>query len=86
MYLNRLTLIGFTEGDAGTKTSNNGSTFTVFSVATKRSWKNGDGEWESRTEWHRCFRKLGEFAAGLKKGAHVQVEGELRSREYDKTA
>jgi single-strand DNA-binding protein len=74
MCLNRLTLIGFTGGDAETKSGNNGSTFTVFSVATKRSWKNGDDEWDSRTEWHRClaFGKLGEFAAGLKKGAHVQ--------------
>ena len=26
----------------------------------------------------------GDFAGGIKKGAHVQVEGELRSREYDK--
>jgi single-strand DNA-binding protein len=86
MYLNRLTLIGFTGGDAEIKTGNNGSTFTVFSVATKRSWKNSEGAWESRTEWHRCvgFGKLADFAAGLKKGAHVQVEGELRSREYEK--
>jgi single-strand DNA-binding protein len=86
MYLNRLTLIGFTGGDAETKTGNNGSTLTVFSVATKRSWKNREGAWESRTEWHRClaFGKLAEFAAGLKTGAHVQVEGELRSREYEK--
>ena len=84
MYLNRLTLIGFTGGDAEIKTGNNGSTFIVFSVATKRSWKNSEGTWESRTEWHRCvgFGKLAEFAAGLKKGAHVQVEGELRGREY----
>ena len=28
--------------------------------------------------------KIASFAATLKKGAHVQVEGELRSREYDK--
>ncbi len=28
MYLNRLTLIGFTGGDAETKTISNGSTFT----------------------------------------------------------
>jgi single-strand DNA-binding protein len=57
-----------------------------LSVATKRSWKNAEGEWESRTEWHRCvaFGKLGEFAANLKNGSHLQVEGELRSREYDK--
>jgi single-strand DNA-binding protein len=87
MYLNRLTLIGFIGADAEAKTSNRGSQFTVFSVATKRSWKNAQGDWESRTEWHRClaFEKLAEFAACLKKGAHVQVEGELRRREYEKS-
>ena len=44
------------------------------------------GDWESRPEWHRCiaFGKLGEFAITLKKGAHVEVEGELRAREYEK--
>jgi single-strand DNA-binding protein len=31
----------------------------------------------------RVFGKLGEFAGTLKKGAHLQVEGELRSREYE---
>ncbi|MCU1325241.1 MAG: single-strand binding protein [Bryobacterales bacterium] len=86
MYLNRLTLIGFTGDDPQAKTTNNESMLTTFSVATKTSWKNSDGIWESRTEWHRCvaFGKLAEFALGLKKGAHVQVEGELRSREYQK--
>jgi single-strand DNA-binding protein len=86
MYLNRLTLIGFIGADAEAKTSNRGSRFAVFSVATKRSWKNAQGSWESRSEWHHClaFGKLGEFAVSLKKGAHVEVEGELRSREYEK--
>jgi single-strand DNA-binding protein len=86
MYLNRLTLIGFIGGDAEAKTISNGSTFTAFAVATQRSWKSGEGAWESRTEWHRCvsFGKLADFAATLKKGAHVQVEGEPRSRAYEK--
>jgi single-strand DNA-binding protein len=86
MYLNRLTLIGFIGADAETKNGKAGQQFAVFSVATKRSWKNANGDWESRTEWHRClaFGKLGEFAASLRKGAHVQVEGELRTREYEK--
>jgi single-strand DNA-binding protein len=84
--INRLTLIGFICADAEAKTGNGGSQFTVFSVATKRLWKNAQGDWESRTEWHRClaFGKLGEFATSLKKGAHVQVEDELRGREYEK--
>ena len=43
-----------------------------------------DGSYIEHTEWHRCvvFSKLAEFAATLKKGAHIQVEGELRSRKY----
>jgi len=86
MYLNRLTLIGFIRADAESKVGSSEQKFAVFSVATKRSWKNADDGWESRTEWHRClaFGKLGEFAASLRKGAHVQIEGELRSREYEK--
>ena len=81
MYLNRLTLIGFIGGDDETKTISNGSTFTAFAVATQRSWKNGDGAWESRTEWHRCvsFGKLADFAATLKKGP--RTSGRRTSRQ-----
>ena len=58
----------------------------MFSLATKTSWKNDAGGWESRTEWHRCFAfgKLADFAGTLAKGAHVAVEGELRTREYQR--
>lgn len=86
MTLNRLTLIGFVGADAEEKTNCNGSPYTVFSVATKSSWKNADGAWDSRTEWHRCVAngRIAAFAATLKKGAHVHVEGELRGRDYDK--
>ena len=57
---------------------------TTLSLATKSSYKK-DGKYIEHTEWHRCivFGKLGEFASTLKKGAHVQIEGELRSREYE---
>ena len=58
--------------------------FTTLSLATKSSYKKDD-KYISHTEWHRCvvFGKLSEFAKTLTKGAHIQVEGELRSREYD---
>ncbi len=83
MYLNRITLIGFLGGDAEKKVSN-ATNIAVFSLATKTSWKNDAGTWESRTEWHRCvaFGRLAEFAGSLAKGAHVAIEGELRSHEY----
>ncbi len=85
MYLNRITLIGFLGGEAEKKVSNT-INIAVFSLATKTSWKNDAGTWESRTEWHRCvaFGRLAEFVATLSKGAHVAVEGELRSHEYQR--
>jgi single-strand DNA-binding protein len=85
MYQNKVTLIGFLGNDAEVRTNNNRS-FTTLSLATKSSYKDKkSGEYVSHTEWHRCvvFGKLSEFASTLKKGAHIQVEGELRSREYD---
>jgi len=84
MFQNNVTLIGFLGGDAEVRTANNRS-FTTLSLATKSSYKDKkSGQYVSHTEWHRCvvFGKLSEFAKTLTKGAHVQVEGQLRSREY----
>jgi len=83
MYQNRITLIGFLGNDAITRTANNAS-FTVLSLATKSSYKDKKtGEYNSHTEWHRCvvWGRLAEYAKTLTKGAHLSVEGELRSRE-----
>jgi single-strand DNA-binding protein len=83
MYQNRITLIGFLGQDATTYTANNAS-FTVLSLATKSSYKDKKtGEYNGHTEWHRCivWGRLAEYAKTLTKGAHLAVEGELRSRE-----
>jgi single-strand DNA-binding protein len=83
MHLNRVTLIGFVGNDAEKKAAG-ATSIATFSVATKTSWKNDSGSWESRTDWHRCvaFGKPANFAGTLTKGAHVAIEGEFRSREY----
>ena len=83
MYQNRVTLIGFLGQDAVTRTANNAS-FTVLSLATKISYKDKKtGKYIDHTEWHHCivWGRLAEYAKTLTKGAHLSVEGELRSRE-----
>ncbi len=85
MFGNFVNLTGFLGKDAEVRTFKNQTSYTVLSLATKRSWKNREsGEWESHTDWHRCvvFGGLANFAATLRKGAHVTIEGELRTREY----
>jgi single-strand DNA-binding protein len=87
MYsMNQLTIIGFTGQNAETHYTTNRTLVTTLSVATKESWKDGNGEWRSRTDWHRvvAFAAVGEYAATLPKGSHVLVQGTLRSREYEK--
>ena len=84
--INRVTLIGFLGKDAEVRrTHNNDTPFTVLSLATNRSWKDPEsGEYKSNVTWHRCvvFGKASEFAATLTKGAAVQIEGALNTRQY----
>jgi len=77
MYINQLTIIGFTGNDAEAHYTANGGLVTTLSVATKESWKTGDGPWQSRTEWHRVvtFGKLAEYARTLTKGTHPYGAG-----------
>ena len=85
MYQNKAILMGFLGNDAEVRTGKNNQNFTTFSIATRTSYKDKEsGEYISTTEWHRCivFGKFGEFAATLRKGAHIQVEGEIRHTEY----
>lgn len=82
---NNVTLIGYLGSDAQSHSTRNNSTFTVLSLATKRSWKNRQtGERESHTTWHKCvaFGPAAQYAASLTKGAHVQIVGEIQNREY----
>jgi single-strand DNA-binding protein len=86
MYQNSVDIMGFLGADAETKNARDGVPYTFLSLATKRSWKHAQGEWQSHTDWHRvtCFGPVAEFAASLKKGAHVHITGFLRSREVEK--
>jgi single-strand DNA-binding protein len=82
---NSVTLIGYLGSDAESRPTRNNSTLTVLSLATKRTWKNRQtGERESHTTWHKCvaFGRTAEYAAALTKGAHLQIVGEIQTREY----
>ena len=83
---NNLKLKGYAGKDAESFTTKQQRTFVVLSLATKSGYKNQQsGQWVNHTEWHRivAFGKVADFAKGLKKGDYVEVEGELRSNEFD---
>ena len=59
--------------------------YVVRHIPTQESWKNGKGEYETRTEWHRAYacQGLSKFARTLQKGQLITLEGTLRYREVE---
>ncbi len=88
MNLNQLTIVGFIGRDAETKYLPNGAPVVKFTVATKKSWKDDADGWKEKTQWHSVVafgEGFAKTAGRLVKGAHVFVQGELATREYDRT-
>ena len=86
LYENKVTLKGYIGKDAQSFATRQQNTFVVLSLATKSGYKDKQkNEWVNHTEWHRivAFGTPADYAKGLKKGDYVEVEGELRSNEYD---
>lgn len=86
LYENKIVLRGFTGKDAESFATKQQRTFVVLSLATKSGYKDKQtNEWVNHTEWHRivAFGKVADAAKGLKKGDYVEVEGELRSSEFE---
>jgi single-strand DNA-binding protein len=87
MYLNEVTVIGFTGQKPEVKYLSNGTAVTRFTVATKRSWKDENQQWQSKTQWHTVVGYGDAFATRaqtIEKGAHVMVRGEHSTRTYQR--
>ena len=86
--INQHTILGYTGKAPEVKTLPNGTPVLCFSVATKKSWKDDSGDWQEKTQWHevRAFGSaFSKIAERLAKGSLVYVQGELVTREYDRT-
>ena len=86
LYGNNVTLKGYIGKDAQSYATKQQNVLVVLSLATKSGYKDKQtGKWVNHTEWHRivCFAKPADYAKGPKKGDYVEVQGELRSTEFD---
>ena len=85
--LNKVMLIGHLGKDPELKYTPGGAAVATFSLATTEGYKDKEGNWQERPEWHRLvvWNKQAEIAAEyLKKGQQVFVEGRLQTRTWDK--
>lgn len=81
MSVNRVTLLGNVGKDPEVKTFSNGGMIVNFSLATSKSWKDKDGQWQSKASWHN-IQVSGEercktIIKNVKKGSKLYLEGEI---------
>jgi single-strand DNA-binding protein len=83
--LNKVMLIGNLGKDPEVRYTTSGTAVAGFSIATSERFKNKNGEWEDRTEWHNItlWGRLAEIAGEyLAKGRTVYIEGRLQTRKW----
>jgi len=86
--LNQITLLGRLGGDPEKRTVGK-ATVANASLATSQSWKDAQGEWQEKTQWHRIVAwsnergpQLADALMKAQKGDRVLVAGMMEYRKY----
>jgi single-strand DNA-binding protein len=84
--VNKAILIGNLGKDPELRYTPSGQAVASFPLATSERFKDKDGNWQERTDWHNIvvWGRQGETVKEyLKKGRSAYVEGRIQTRSYD---
>ncbi len=84
--VNKVILIGRLGQDPELRYTGNGTAVCNLNLATNESYKDSNGEWVDRTEWHKvvAWARLAEICGEyLKKGSQVYIEGSLQTNSWE---
>ena len=84
--VNKVILLGNLGKDPEVKYTQAGMPVAKFSLATNERFKDKEGNWQDKTEWHNlvAFQRTAEIVGEyLKKGRTVYVEGRLQSSSWE---
>jgi single-strand DNA-binding protein len=84
--VNKVILLGNLGKDPEVKYTPSGTAVAKLTVATNDRYKDKEGQWQDRTEWHNVvlWQRLAEIAGEyLKKGSKVYIEGKLQTRSWE---
>ncbi len=83
--LNKVMLIGNLGKDPEVRYMASGAAVANFSLATNERYKDQEGNWNEKPEWHRVvfFGKIAEVIGQyLNKGSKIYIEGRLQTRDW----
>ena len=86
--INKVILIGRLGQDPEIKETERQTKLATFSIATSESWKDKNGERQTKTDWHRIVVFNDKLVKNylepyLKKGCLVYIEGKIRTRMFE---
>ncbi len=84
--VNKVILIGNLGKDPEVKYTPSGMAVARFTLATNERYKDKEGNWQDKTEWHSlvAFQRTAEIVGEyLKKGRSCYIEGKLQTSSWD---
>ncbi|TYP94967.1 single-strand binding protein [Fodinibius salinus] len=84
--LNKAMIIGRLGQDPDVRYTQSNTAVANMSIATSERYKDKQGEWKERTEWHRvvAWGRTAEVCQEyLKKGSQVYIEGPIQTRKWE---
>ena len=84
--VNKVILVGNLGKDPEVKYTPQGTAVARFSLATNERYKDKQGEWQDRTEWHNivAWQRLAEIVGEyVKKGSKIYIEGRLTTNSWE---
>ena len=82
--MKKLQIIGTIGKDAEQKSTKNGKSYILFTVAINENYKDSNGEWVDKTQWVNC-QLYGDKvdATRFTKGSKIFCEGKLDTSIYE---
>lgn len=84
--VNKVILLGHLGQDPELRYTGSGTPVCSLRIATNDSYKDSEGNFVERTEWHSvvAWARLAEICSEyLRKGSQVYIEGSLQTRQYE---
>ena len=84
--VNKVILLGNVGKDPEIRSTAGGTMVASFTLATSDRQKDGQGNWQDRTEWHnlKAFNRTAEIIRDyVKKGSKLYIEGKITTNSWD---
>lgn len=83
---NQVQLIGHVGNEPEIRELSNNKSLAKFSIATRHSYKDNNGNWINKTDWHQVVAwgaSARSVEKSIEKGTEIALQGKLATRQWE---